>query len=70
MKYKYIKQVLRHHIKTRTNTLWTWEKNNFTCIYQNYPKDVRIYTPEQLLETIEKVVKGAPVEPASEKLSV
>ena len=58
MKYKNIKWVLRKQIKSNTRTLWTWEKNNFTCIYKNYPTDARIYTPQQLLDKIEEDIKN------------
>lgn len=60
MKYKGIKSVLRHHIKTKVRTLWTWEDNHFTCIYENYPVDAKIYTPQQLLERIEDSIKQQP----------
>jgi len=56
--YKSIKSVLRFHIKKNVKSLWTWEQGedeNFTCIYENYDGDARIYTPHQLLKLIEKV---------------
>ena len=34
--YKTIKWVLKGHIKNGVNSLWTWEEDNFTCIYDNY----------------------------------
>lgn len=55
MAYKTIKSVLRHHIKTGVRSLWTWKNNNFTCIYDNYDVDERIYTPQQLLKILENV---------------
>lgn len=59
MKYKTIKSVLRNNIEKKVNVLWTWDKieNNFTQIYQNYNNGLRIYTPVQLLEEIEKELK-------------
>ena len=52
MKYKTIKWVLKQNIKSKSNTLWTWdrENKNFTQIYQNYNDKLPIYTPSQLLE--------------------
>ena len=64
MNYKTIKWVLRNHIKNNVKALWTWVDNNFTCIYENYSQEDRIYTAEQLLKKIEdeiqvqKVPKG------------
>ena len=53
MKYKNIKWVLRSHIKNNVRSFWTWVDNNFTCIYKNYNRSERIYTPEQLLKKLE-----------------
>ena len=55
--YKSIKSVLRFHIKKNVKSLWTWkqdEEENFTCIYENYSGDDRIYTSQQLLKLLEK----------------
>ena len=57
--YKSIKSVLRFHIKKNVKSLWTWKDNeaegeNFTCIYENYSGDDRIYTSQQLLKLLEK----------------
>ena len=52
--YKSIKSVLRFHIKKNVKSLWTWKDDNFTCIYENYAGDDRIYTSEQLLKLLEK----------------
>ena len=59
MKYNNIKSVLRHNIKTGVKNLWTWDKKekSFTCIYNNYNDDLPIYTPQQLIEEIEKEIK-------------
>jgi len=54
--YKSIKSVLRFHIKKNVKSLWTWnqgEDENFTCIYENYGGDDRIYTSQQLLKLLE-----------------
>jgi len=53
MKYTTIKIVLRNHIKNNVRALWTWEDNNFTCIYKNYSQTDRIYTAQQLLKKID-----------------
>lgn len=50
--YKTIKWVLRNHIKNKVPALWTWENNNFTCIYNTYKQTDRIYTAEQLLKKL------------------
>ena len=53
--YKGIKSILRHHIKCNVRSLWTYEDDNFTSVYENYDGDARIYTPQQLLKFIEKL---------------
>ena len=50
--YKTIKWVLKSHIKNKVKSLWTWKDDNFTCIYENYSGDDRIYTSEQLLKLL------------------
>jgi len=52
--YKTIKSILKHHIKNNVKSLWTWKDDNFTCIYENYSGDDRIYTSNQLLKLITK----------------
>ena len=52
-KYKTIKWVLKEHIKKNVNTLWTWEKDNFTCLFNEYKDKGRIYTSTQLLKLLE-----------------
>ena len=51
--YKTIKWVLKQQIEKGTKTLWTWKKENFSCIYKNYNDDLPIYTPTQLLKKLE-----------------
>ena len=51
--YKTIKWVLRQHIKNNVESLWTWEDNNFTCLFNEYANKGRIYTSNQLLKKIE-----------------
>jgi hypothetical protein len=55
--YKTIKWILKDHIKKNVKSLWTYEDDNFTCIYEYYPSDVRIYTSQQMLEHIEVLLK-------------
>jgi hypothetical protein len=50
--YRGIKQILRGHIKNGINSLWTWEDDNFTCIYNDYSGSERIYTSGQLLRLL------------------
>ncbi len=50
--YKSIKWILKQHIKKNVKSLWTWENDNFTCIYENYSGDERIYTSNQLLKIL------------------
>ena len=52
--YKTLKWVLKGHIKNDVKSLWTWEGDNFTCIYDNYSGDNRIYTSNQLLNILNK----------------
>ncbi len=54
--YKTIKWVLRSHIKNNVKSLWTYEDDNFTCIYKNYSGDSKIYTPIQMLKLIDKLI--------------
>jgi|TARA_R110001592_G_scaffold6573_2_gene35292 hypothetical protein len=60
MKYNTIKSVLRINVKKNVNTFWTWDKENknFTQIYENYNDSLPIYTAAQLLDEIEKEIKG------------
>jgi len=52
--YKTIKTVLKGHIKNNVKSLWTWQDDNFTCIFENYSGDSRIYTSHQLLKLLNK----------------
>mgnify|MGYP003118559754 CR=1 FL=1 len=52
--YSTIKSVLRGHIKNNVKSLWVWSGNNFTCIYENYDGEDRIYTSSQLLKLLSK----------------
>tara|TARA_R100000808_G_C2143167_1_gene150951 strand:+ start:1239 stop:1412 length:174 start_codon:yes stop_codon:yes gene_type:complete len=57
MTYKTIKWVLRYHIKNNVKSLWTWKDNEFKYIYKAYSSNAQIYTPQQLLNKIEKINK-------------
>jgi hypothetical protein len=52
--YKTIKLILKDNIKKNVRALWTWKDDNFTCIYENYDGDDRIYTSSQLLKLLSK----------------
>ena len=51
-KYKTIKWVLKEHIKNNVQSLWTWEKDNFTCLFKEFKDKGRIYTSTQLLKKL------------------
>ena len=55
MKYKDIKYILRHHIKSNIKSLWTYDedKKEFTQLYKKYDDELQIYTAEQLLRRIQ-----------------
>lgn len=50
--YKTIKWVLNEHIKNKVQSLWTWEKDNFTCLFNEFKDKDRIYTSTQLLKIL------------------
>jgi len=54
MKYTSIKKVLKGQIENNVKALWTFDKEtkSFTMIYKNYSNDLKIYTPQQLLDEI------------------
>lgn len=55
--YKTIKWILNYHIKNKVNSLWTYQDDNFTCIYENYGGDDRIYTSRQMLNLINSIIE-------------
>jgi hypothetical protein len=55
--YKTIKWILKEHIKKNVKSLWTYEDDNFTCIYKNYDVNSRIYTPIQMIDLIEELIE-------------
>ena len=50
--YKTIKWVLNEHIKNKVQSLWTWENDNFTCLFNEFKDKHRIYTSTQLLKIL------------------
>lgn len=54
MKYKSIKKILKGQIENNVKVLWTFDKETktFTMIYKNYSNELKIYTPQQLLDEI------------------
>jgi hypothetical protein len=54
MKYKGIKKILKGQIENNVKALWTFDKEtkSFTMIYKNYSNELKIYTPQQLLDEI------------------
>ena len=54
--YKTIKWILKNHIKNNVRSLWTYEDDNLTCIYDNYDGDIRVYTVNQMLKFVDKLI--------------
>lgn len=54
--YKSIKWILKNHIKNNLHTLWTYKDDNFSCIYEPYDGDDRIYTVNQMLKLVDKLI--------------
>ncbi len=54
MKYNNIKAILRKQIDNGVKTFWTFDedKKEFTQIYKNYTNELKIYTPQQLLDKL------------------
>ena len=52
MKYTNIKGILKKQIDNNVKTFWTFneEDKEFTQIYKSYTDDLKIYTPQQLLD--------------------
>ena len=52
MKYTNIKGILKKQINNKVQTFWTFnkEEKEFTQIYKNYTNELKIYTPQQLLD--------------------
>ena len=54
MKYNNIKNILKKQIDNRVKTFWTFniELQEFTQIYKSYNDELKIYTPQQLLDKL------------------
>ena len=52
MKYNNIKGILKKQVDNNVKTFWTFneEDKEFTQIYKSYTDDLKIYTPQQLLD--------------------
>ena len=57
MKYNNIKKILRQQVDKGVKTFWTFneEEKEFTQIYKNYTNQLKIYTPQQLLEYLNEI---------------
>ena len=57
MKYNNIKTILRKQIDNGVKTFWTFneEQKEFTQIYKNYTNELKIYTPQQLLNYLNEI---------------
>ena len=57
MKYNNIKTILKKQIENGVKTFWTFneEEKEFTQIYKSYTDDLKIYTPQQLLEYLNEI---------------
>ena len=55
MKYTNIKKILRNQVEKTVKVLWTFneDKQEFTCVYKSYGDELKIYTPQQLLDHLE-----------------
>ena len=54
MKYNNIKNILKKQITNGVKTFWTFneEEKEFTQIYKSYTDELKIYTPQQLLDKL------------------
>ena len=57
MKYNNIKAILKKQIENGVKTFWTFdeEQKEFTQIYKNYTNELKIYTPQQLLNYLNEI---------------
>ena len=54
MKYNNIKNILKKQINNGVKSFWTFNEDDkeFTQIYKNYTNELKIYTPQQLLDKL------------------
>ena len=52
MKYNNIKGILKKQVDNNVQSFWTFNEDDkeFTQIYKSYTDDLKIYTPQQLLD--------------------
>ena len=57
MKYNNIKRLLRFQIEKNIKALWTFDEGNqeFTYLYKVYDDDLKIYTPQQLIDYLDEI---------------
>ena len=57
MKYNNIKAILRKQIDNGVKTFWTFneEQKEFTQIYKSYTDELKIYTPQQLIDYLNEI---------------
>ena len=55
MKYNNIKGILKKQTENNVKTFWTFNEDDkeFTQIYKSYTDDLKIYTPQQLLNYLD-----------------
>ena len=55
MKYINIKGILKKQVENNVKTFWTFNENEkeFTQIYKSYTNELKIYTPQQLLDYLD-----------------
>jgi hypothetical protein len=56
MKFNNIRSILKKQIENNVQTFWTYnvKEQEFVCIYKNYSNELKIYTPQQLLDKLKQ----------------
>ena len=56
MKYTNIKKILKKQVQNNVKTFWVYNEDNkeFINIYKMYSDKLKIYTPQQLIDKLEK----------------
>ncbi len=57
MKFNNIKKILRSQIKSNIKALWTFDEENkvFTYLFNVYDDNLKIYTPQQLIDYLDEI---------------
>lgn len=57
VKYNNIKKVLRFHIDKGIQSLWNFDEENkeFICVFKRFNNDLKIYTPQQLIDYLNEI---------------